>query len=180
MSCFWGPSETGGFKLFPLGVFRNPVEKNLQSVFPVVPDQQSPFKGKLPVFLLLDNGQFLPYLPCRFRQAEELVPCGDDGFLYLCVVFGNEIHCSLYDLHLAVTGIGTDLVEDAADEQGTVVAFTFARVELMDGIRTALDVPFQGKPGLFLFSSSGRFSSFVRSTAFNTLLRQFRSSSYLF
>ena len=80
---FWGPSETGGFKLFPLGIFRNPVEKNLQSVFPVVPDQQSPFKGKLPVFLLLDNGQFLPYLPCRFRQAEELVPCGDDGFLYL-------------------------------------------------------------------------------------------------
>ena len=50
-----------------------------------------------------------------------------------------------------MTGIGTDLVEDAADEQGTVVAFTFARVELMDGIRTALDVPFQGKPGLFLF-----------------------------
>ena len=36
---FGGPSETGGFKLFPLGVFRNPVEKNLQSVFPVVPDQ---------------------------------------------------------------------------------------------------------------------------------------------
>ena len=43
------------------------------------------------------------------------------GFPYPCVIFGNEVHGPADDFHFPVIGEGGYLVQDAADEQGTVI-----------------------------------------------------------
>ena len=40
----------------------------------------------------------------KFRQLEEFVSWGDDGFPYPCVIFGNEVHGPADDFHFPVIG----------------------------------------------------------------------------
>ena len=82
---------------------------------------------------------------------EEFVSWGDDGFPYPCVIFGNEVHGPADDFHFPVIGEGGYLVQDAADEQGTVITPALSGVNPVDGVGAALDVAFERLPCLFQF-----------------------------
>ena len=177
MPCFWVTSGIRRISVPCVCCLRESCQTGSEGGLPIVPYKCPALERHFLVFPALHRFQPFAHPFRKFRQLEEFVSRGDDGFPYPCVIFGNEVHGPADDFHFPVIGEGGYLVQDAADEQGTAITPALSGINPVDGVGAAPDVAFERLPCLSSFSSSGRAASFFRLTASRTFCRQLRNSS---